>query len=291
MPLSFFISAARNRPDNPAVLPLEPDCNQDSRPAKSRTLLPKYLVAALFAIWFSPLAISADSVRFEVLGGAGEGTGPALRELAENDYGLYLLSDFENTTDPRIREIQLYQFFRGYEPQIKSTSWRMSIMYGAGDFIELGTSVQSGTFQAENLYPDDLTPLVPFYASSSFASFPTNPLQELARTDATAALFLYDQRGTRSFSPAYFFSADIRLVLPMGPFALYVTGSLPFTRDSGNGRSAFAGGFRVDIPIGLSLYLEGHRSYSQISLNQSDGRSYSAVVHDTGARFGFAVFM
>ncbi len=228
-------------------------------------------------------------VIIEILGGSGEATGPAVELFQDSGYQYYLLEDYLQTTDPEIQQVQLYQYWRGFEPRITTTSQRFGIMVTDGEFIEIGSSVQASQFKARNLYPRSLSPLVatpiPFYSPSWIQS----PIRDLARTDLNSALYLYNLREEQSLDSASFLSADIRLVLPLGPADLYVTGSLPLSEDAGNSRLAFAGGFRIKIVSGLRLYVEAHRTYARVSWRDRLGDTYSDLVYDNGVRFGVGV--
>ncbi|MCB1168925.1 MAG: hypothetical protein KDK25_01250 [Leptospiraceae bacterium] len=235
------------------------------------------------------LRAEESAILIEILGGVGQGSGPAVEQYNSSDYQFYLLDDYFNTTNPEIQQIQIYQYLQGFEPEVSTSSQRFSIMGQPGDYLELGTSLQISNFKAKNLYPRYLSPPlpqpIPFYSPS----WNQSPFRELARTDLNSALYLYSLRDEQNLDPAFFLSLDIRLVLPMGPAALYVTGSLPVGEDSGNGRAAFALGFRLKVAPALSLYAEAHRGYMKVNWDDRNSRSISDIAYDTGMRFGIGI--
>lgn len=249
----------------------------------------KHCLVLLTTLAFPSLLQAEGGVIVEILGGTGEATGPAVELFQDSGYQYYLLEDYLQTTDPAIQQVQLLQYFRGFDPRITSTSQRFAFMVTGGDFIEIGSSVQASQFKAKNLYPRSLSPLVatpvPFYSPSWIQ----NPIRDLARTDLNSALYLYNLREEQSLDSASFLAADIRLLLPLGPADVYVTGSLPLSEDAGNSRVAFAAGFRIKIISGFRLYAEAHRTYARVSWKDRLGDSYSDLVYDNGVRFGFGV--
>lgn len=258
--------------------------------APSMSFLRKSILCLVALVTFSPsLAAEDGPVIIEILGGVGEGSGPAVDRIESTDHTYFLLEDYLNTTNEDIRNVQLFQQLRGFEPKVKTSSQRFSIMVQGSEYIEIGSSLQMSNFKAANLYPRYLKPLfpqpLPFYSPS----WNESPFRELARTDLNSALYLYNLRQEQYLEPSFFLSFDLRLVLPMGPAAVYLTGSLPLGENSGNGRSAFALGFRLRIMPGLSLYAEGHRSYSSVSWTDQYGSNFTDIAYDTGVRFGIGV--
>ena len=249
--------------------------------------LPKFLV--LLCLWPGILLAEEGSLLIEILGGVGRASGPAAERIQTTDSTYYLLQDYLETTNEDIRTVQLYQYSKGYEPEIVSSSQRLSFMGQPSRYLELGVSLQISNFKAENLYPRYLSPSFPAPLNYLLPQYADGPFRALARTDLAAAVFLYNLREHQSLSPSFFLSADIRLVLPIGPLAFYVTGSLPLSDDSGNGRSAFAGGMRITVIPGLMLYGEVHRSYAQVNWTDRNSQSYSDIVYDTGFRVGIGI--
>ncbi|HBS06511.1 MAG TPA: hypothetical protein DEA96_16195 [Leptospiraceae bacterium] len=246
-------------------------------------------IALLALLGPANLLAEDDLVIIEILGGVGTGSGPAVDRIESTDHTYFLLEDYLNTSDEEIRKIQLFQNLRGFDPEIKTSSQRFSFMVQGSPFFEMGTSLQMSNFKATNLYPRYLKPLfpspIPFYSPS----WNEGPFRQLARTDYNSALYLYNLRQEEYLEPSFFLSLDLRVVLPLGPAAIYLTGSLPLGENSGNGRSAFALGFRMRVLPGLALYAEGHRSYSSVVWADQYGRNFTDIAYDTGVRFGIGI--
>ncbi len=249
------------------------------------------LSGALALALLFPLALRAEdgAVIIEILGGVGTGSGPAVERIESTDHTIFLLEDYLNTTDEEIRRVQIFQNFRGFDPDIKTSSQRFSIMVQGNGFFELGTSLQMSNFKATNLYPRYLKPLFPQPLPFYTPSWNESPFRALATTDLNSALYLYNLRQEQYLDPSFFLSIDLRVLLPLGPAAVYLTGSLPLGDNSGNGRSAFALGMRLNVLPGLALYAEGHRSYSSVSWTDQYGSNFTDIAYDTGVRFGIGI--